>query len=145
MTKELDEIFYDALTNDEAIMTLCEGRIFSTCVEVAPVDDDNTPVPYIIITDDPFSNDIETKDDIWEGDTDRVAASVQISANSPYELRMIRRMVRKAIAEHITQVQERIPFLYSLNNDGISWDWTKPCYYDALHYSADMQVDLSNE
>jgi hypothetical protein len=49
MAKCLDEIFLDALKADESIMQLTEGRIYSTCVDIPPMDDDNTPLPYIII------------------------------------------------------------------------------------------------
>ena len=30
--------------------------------------------------------------------------------------------------------------LTASNNDGVAWDWTKPCYYDTLHYQCDMEV-----
>jgi hypothetical protein len=32
------------------------------------------------------------------------------------------------------------PMLTASNNDGVAWDWTKPCYYDTLHYQCDMEV-----
>ena len=48
---ELDEIFYNALTADSEIASATGGRIFSTCVEVPPMDQDNTPLPCIIVTD----------------------------------------------------------------------------------------------
>ena len=83
--KELDEIIYDALTADNGIGLLLRGGIHSTCIEVPPTEDDNTPLPYIIITDDPFQNETGTKDDLWGSDTDRVQASVEIAANSPAE------------------------------------------------------------
>lgn len=149
--KELDEIIYDALTakpsepdplhptDAEQIQALVGDRITSTCFEVPPTEDDNTPVPYIIITDDPFQNDLGTKDDVWEGCTDRVQASVVIAAKTPAEVKQLRRMVRRAIAAHVATLQDP-PYLVSVSNDGIAWDWVKPCYYDSLHYQCDVTL-----
>ena len=131
---ELDEIFYAALTSDEGIMTATGGRITSTCFEVSPEKDDNTQLPYIIITDDPFTNEQGTKDTIWESDRDSVQAGVEISAISPKEVKRLRRMVRKAITNYIDTMEGDIPELQSLTNEGIQWDWMKPCYWDKLHY-----------
>ena len=137
--KELDEIIYDALTADNGIGLLLRGGIHSTCIEVPPTEDDNTPLPYIIITDDPFQNETGTKDDLWESDTDRVQASVEIAANSPAEVKQLRRMVRQAIAAHVASLPYAdTPQLVSSSNDGIAWDWLKPCYYDRLHYQCDV-------
>ena len=137
--KELDEIIYDALTADNGIGLLLRGGIHSTCIEVPPTEDDNTPLPYIIITDDPFQNETGTKDDLWESDTDRVQASVEIAACSPAEVKQLRRMVRQAIAAHVASLPYAdTPQLVSSSNDGIAWDWLKPCYYDRLHYQCDM-------
>ena len=102
--KELDEIIYDALTADNGIGLILRGGIHSTCIEVPPTEDDNTPLPYIVITDDPFQNETGTKDDLWESDTDRVQASVEIAANSPAEVKQLRRMVRQAIAAHVASL-----------------------------------------
>ena len=139
--KELDEIIYDALTADNGIGLLLRGGIHSTCIEVPPTEDDNTPLPYIIITDDPFQNETGTKDDLWESDTDRVQASVEIAANSPAEVKQLRRMVRQAIAAHVAKLPyDQTPQLVSSSNDGIAWDWLKPCYYDRLHYQCDVNI-----
>ena len=137
--KELDEIIYDALTADNGIGLLLRGGIHSTCIEVPPTEDDNTPLPYIIITDDPFQNETGTKDDLWESDTDRVQASIEIAAGSPAEVKELRRMVRQAIAAHVATLQDQ-PYLVSVSNDGIAWDWLKPCYYDRLHYQCDVNT-----
>ena len=139
--KELDEIIYDALTADNGIGLLLRGGIHSTCIEVPPTEDDNTPLPYIIITDDPFQNETGTKDVLWESDTDRVQASVEIAASSPAEVKQLRRMVRQAIAAHVASLPyDQTPQLVSSSNDGIAWDWLKPCYYDRLHYQCDVNI-----
>ena len=64
--KQLDEIIYDAITADAALMAAIGNRVVSTCFEVPPTEDDNTPLPNIIITDDGFVNQLTTKDMLWE-------------------------------------------------------------------------------
>ena len=54
--KQVDEIIYDAIRADEELMTAISGHVVSTCFEVSPTDADNTPLPYIIVTDDGFQN-----------------------------------------------------------------------------------------
>ena len=145
MAKELDEIFYAALTASEDLTAICGNRIYSTCVEIPPTEDDNTPIPYIIITDDSYQNDLATKDSVWEGCVDHTQASVIISAHSPAEVKRLRRMVRKAIADYVESMTSNWPYLTSATNEGINWDWMKPCYYDTLHYQCDMDVDYGEE
>lgn len=145
MAKDLDEIIKLALDSDQGVQTAIEGRLFSTCVEVPPMQDDNTPVPYLIITDDPYKNDQSTKDNVWEGNTDKVQASVIISANSPEEVRALRRKVRKAIRDYVVANGTGDLYLVSSSNEGIAWDWTKPCYYDILHYTCEIDVNLTSE
>ena len=48
----LDEIIYNALRADADLMTAVGGRIVSTCFEVSPDEQDNTPLPCIIVMDD---------------------------------------------------------------------------------------------
>lgn len=142
--KELDEIIYAALTADETLASVA-GGIHSTCVEVPPAEDDNTPLPNIIILDDPYTNDQGTKDDVWEGSVDHVGASVIINACSPREVKQLRKKIRQAIASYVASMESGQPYLTAESNDGIGWDWTRPCYYDTLHYQCDMDVDLTDE
>ena len=143
--KQVDEIIYDAITADETLMALTGGHVVSTCFEVPPTEDDNTPVPNIIITDDGFQAEIFTKDDIWDSDTDRVQTTVDIAAASPEEVKQLAKAVRKAVNDYIHTMYDSgqdIPSLQSLTSDGIAWDWMKPCYYQKLYYTCDVAVDL---
>ena len=146
--KQVDEIIYDAITADETLMALTGGHVVSTCFEVPPTEDDNTPVPNIIITDDGFQAEIFTKDDIWDSDTDRVQTTVDIAAASPEEVKQLAKAVRKAVNDYIHTMYDSgqdIPSLQSLTSDGIAWDWMKPCYYQKLYYTCDVAVDLDAE
>lgn len=135
--KQVDEIIYDAIRADEELMTAISDHVVSTCFEVSPTDADNTPLPYIIVTDDGFQNQVESKDDSWEGTEDRVSVGVEVAAESPKEVKRLIKMVRQAVASYIEQMYddgEDIPELDSLSSDGLAWDWTKPCYYQRLTY-----------
>ena len=146
--KQVDEIIYDAIKADTDIMTAIGGRVVSTCFEVPPTEDDNTPIPNIIITDDGFQAQIFTKDDIWDSDTDRVQATVDIAAASPSEVKRLAKDVRKAVNNYIHAMYEDgedIPSLQSLTSDGIAWDWMKPCYHTKLYYTCDVAADLGDD
>ena len=146
--KQVDEIIYDAIKADSDLMTAIGGRVVSTCFEVPPTEDDNTPIPNIIITDDGFQAQIFTKDDIWDSDTDRVQATVDIAAASPSEVKQLAKAVRKAVNDYIHEMYEQgedIPSLQSLTSDGIGWDWMKPCYFKKLYYTCDVAADLDDD
>ena len=63
--KQLDEILYDALRANPDLMQAVGERIVSTCFEVGPDEPDNTDLPCIIVTDDGWQNQPETKDTTW--------------------------------------------------------------------------------
>ena len=133
---------------DEALVAAVGGRIVSTCFEVPPTDEDNTPLPNIIITDDGFQNQQTTKDCVWESAEDRVQVGVDIAAASPDEVKRLVRKVRSAVEQHIDTMYtsgEDIPELESLSSDGLSWDWMKPCYYQKLTYQCITLADLGSD
>ena len=143
--KQVDEIIYDAIRADEELMTAISGHVVSTCFEVSPTDADNTPLPYIIVTDDGFQNQVESKDDSWEGTEDRVSVGVEVAAESPQDVKRLIKMVRQAVASYIEQMYddgEDTPELDSLSSDGLAWDWSKPCYYQRLTYQCITNTEV---
>lgn len=145
---QLDEIFYQAIKADATITALVEDRIKSTCFEVPPDGDEDTEVPYIIITDDGFQNQNPTKDTLWEAAEDQVQISLEIAANNPHELKMLRRRTRKAIEQYIASLYaqgESIPELTALTSYGLQWDWEKPCYFQILTYQCIIEADIDDE
>lgn len=134
----LDEILYNALNADETLMQAVGDRIVSTCFEVGPDEQDNTQLPCIIVTDDGIQNTPDTKDCNWEASEDRVQASVEVDGRSPKEVKQLQQMCRQAIADYIRTMannDEEIPYLESLQSNGIAWDWMKPCYHSTLTYN----------
>jgi hypothetical protein len=58
--KTVDELIYEAIKADEQLMQTIGGRVVSTCFEIPPDQEDNTPLPNIIITDDALQNNVTT-------------------------------------------------------------------------------------
>lgn len=146
--KQVDEIIYDAIKADASLMEAVGNRVVSTCFEIPPTDEDNTPLPNIIITDDGFQNQIDTKDEGWAGDYDRVQVGVEVAASSPEEVKNLIRQVRKAVENYVILLPdngEAIPDLESLSSDGLAWDWTKPCYFQRLTYQCIINVEENDE
>ena len=139
---ELDELFFNALMADADLVLAVGGRIESTCFEVSPDEQDNTPLPCIIVTDDGLSNQPTDKDIEWEASEDRVQASVEVDAKDPKQVKQLIRMVRKAISNYITSLYEKdeeIPCLQSVQTNGVAWDWMKPCYHSTITYQCDVE------
>lgn len=146
--KQVDEIIYDAILADEALMAAIGGRVVSTCFEVSPDEKDNTPLPNIIVTDDGFQNQDTTKDSVWEGEDDEVQVTVDIAAKSPNEVKDLVRMVRRAVSRYIIGMYENhevIPELDKLSSDGLQWDWMRPCYYQKLTYNCAIKSTTDDE
>ena len=146
--KQVDEIIYDAICADTYIMEAVGSRVVSTCFEVPPTDEDNTPIPNIIITDDGFQNQQTTKDCVWEAAEDRVQVGVDVAAASPGEVKTLVRMIRRAVESYIGTLYtqgEEIPELESLSSDGLAWDWMKPCYFQRLTYNCIINCDLDEQ
>lgn len=141
---ELDEIIFNALTADQVLATETGGRIKSTCIEVPPTEDDNTPLPYIVISEEPSQNDAGTKDDIWESRVDIVNVAVIVNAVSPREVKRLRRRIRMAVESYVEGMASNPPYLRGLSYEGIAWDWTKPCFYDTIHYQCEMYNNDDN-
>ena len=146
--KQVDEIIYDAIQADAALMTAIDGRVVSTCFEVSPDETDNTPLPNIIVTDDGFQNQDTTKDSVWEGEDDEVQVTVDIAAKSPNEVKDLVRMVRRAVSRYIIGMygnHEVVPELDKLSSDGLQWDWMRPCYYQKLTYNCSIKSTTEDE
>lgn len=134
---ELDEIIFNALTADQVLATETGGRIKSTCIEVPPTDDDNTPIPFIVIYESPSQNDTGTKDNVWESNVDIVNVGVEVNAISPRKVQRLRRRIRSAVESYMESM-ESPPYLRSISWDGVQWDWTRPCYFDTIRYQCEM-------
>ncbi len=139
----LDKLLFDAITADAELMQAVGGRVKSTCFEVSPDEQDNTPLPYILILDEGKQPVQTTKDDEWMPSQWRVGAGVEVGAKSPNEVDALVMKAMKAVANHISTLAsqgEEIPYLNEgfPQTQGVNWEWTKPCYFDVAHYQCDV-------
>ena len=139
----LDKIFFDAITADAELMQAVGGRVKSTCFEVSPDEKDKTPLPYIIVIDEGKQPAQTTKDDEWMPSQWCVGAGVEVGAKSPNEVDALVMKAMKAIADYISSLADQGEDIPDLNEgfpqtQGVSWDWTKPCYFDVAHYQCDI-------
>ena len=142
----LDELIYQAITADTDLMEAVGNRVRSTCFEVSPDEQDNTPLPSIIVTDDGLQASVETKENEWLPYEDHVTAGVEISARSPREVRQLAGMVRRAVADYMTALSdEERPVLDAFSTDGTAWDWLKPCYFDTLRYQCTVETESNDD
>ena len=142
--KQLDEILYDALWANSDLRQAVGERIVSTCFEIGPDVQDNTPLPCIIVTDNGWQNQPETKDNTWEGLEDHVTAGIEVDGRSSKEVKQLIRMCRKAVAAEIRRMAvagEEIPDLDSVQASQLAWDWLKPCYHQTLIYNCTAYVE----
>ena len=142
----LDKIFFDAITADAELMQAVGGRVKSTCFEVSPDEQDNTPLPYIVIRDLGKQPSQTTKDDEWMPSQWNVGAGIEVGAASPNEVDALVMKAMKAIADYISALAVEsidIPYLNEgfPQTQGVSWDWEKPCYFDVAHYQCDADYN----
>ena len=146
----LDKIFYDAITADSELMQAVGGRVKSTCFEVSPDEQDNTPLPYIVIRDFGQQPSQTTKDDEWLPGQWRVGAGIEVGAASPNQVDNIKEKVIRVIAGHISTLSSQgreTPYLNEgfPQTQGVAWDWTKPCYWDVITYQCDIDFNDDDE
>lgn len=139
-----DKVFYNALRSNAALMNMVGGRIESTSIPVPDEQLNNEPVPYIIITFDGLQNEGFTKDNSYEGDTDKVQVSIDVAAQTRDELGDIMQAIRETVIAyfeddegHAWDDYEYIPSNYTLTASPIAYDSMKPCYYQTLTYNCD--------
>ena len=139
-----DKVFYNALRSNATLMAQVDGRIESTSIPVPDEQLDNTPVPYIIITFDGLQNEGHTKDNSFEGETDKVQVGIEVTANTRDDLGEIMQAIRETIIEYFEDTDghawddyQYIPTNYTLTASAIGYDGDKPCYYQTLIYNCD--------
>ena len=142
----LDEILYNALRADADVMEATGGRVKDVVFEVGDDGKDNVPLPYIVVIDAGSQEQPETKDCEWLPAEDHVQAGIEVSAESPKQVREMIRMSRKAVARYIETLEPKdTPYLDSMSRDGVAWDWTKPCYFDVLRYQCTIGNDDNSD
>jgi hypothetical protein len=95
-----------------------------------------------------MTNQPDTKDVEWESTIDRVQASIEVDAKSPKDVKALIGMVRKAVANYIESLADKdeyVPYLVSVQTNGVAWDWMKPCYHSTITYQCDVVNKYDDE
>ena len=143
----LDKILFDAITADADLMQTVGNRVKSTCFEVSPEEQDNTPLPYIVIRDLGKQPAQTTKDDEWMPSLWNVGAGIEVGATSPNEVDAIVMKAMKAVSNYMQTLEGDVPYLNEgfPRTQGVSWDWMKPCYWDIAQYQCDVEYTEDDE
>lgn len=178
MSLQTDRIFIAAIQSDSTLAAklgakaatatteAVKPRLFTTAIPrayypnvdafVEPVD--NCPLPYVIVTFDGLQNDGFTKDDDYEGSTDKVQVSIEIAAESRDDLATLAEEVRQTVktfmvnytppapapngsaTEQEEDLTPLIPVDWDFTASAVQYDMNKPCYWQALIYACDTNV-----
>ena len=138
-----DKLLFDAIMADSDLVQAVGGRVKSTCFEVSPDEQDNTPLPYIVIRDLGKQPSQSTKDDVWMPGMWTVGAGIEVGAKSPNEVDELVMKSMRAVASYIVSLAGQgkdVPYLNEgyPQTKGVEWDWTKPCYWDVATYQCDI-------
>ena len=138
-----DKVFYNALRSNADLMATVGGRIESTSIPVPDDQLDNEPVPYVIISFDGLQNEGFTKDNSYEGDTDKVQVSIDVTAQTRDELGDLMQTIRQTVIDYFEGIQKTdddwplIPNNYTFSASPVAYDSMKPCYFQTLTYNCD--------
>lgn len=141
MSLAIDTIFVRALSQDIDLMTMiadeyARPRLWGTAAPMPDVDFENVPAPYIIITFDSLTNDGQTKDNPYEGDTDQVNISIDVVAKTLNDLHSMTQRVRDIIFDYMMNNETDV-LDYQFTASAIQYDGDKPAYWQVLSYQCD--------
>ena len=144
MSLTTDKVFYNALRSNPEMMQAVGGRIYNTSIPVPDEELPNEPLPYVIITYDGMQNEGFTKDNSFEGCTDKVQVSVEVAAENREQLGTLMKSIRQIIVDYFEDTLDHawddyylVPQNYVLSASHVGYDPDKPCYYQTLQYNCD--------
>jgi hypothetical protein len=147
MSLQTDIIFVKALrANADLMAQLAAGDVYNTAIALPDEDLDNAPLPYVIVTFDGLTNDIDTKDDPFESDSDSVNISIEIAAKTHNELGQLAEAIRRQVHQYFINADptdedyELIPHDYQFSAQAVNYDQMKPCYWQVLTYQCDTNA-----
>ena len=147
MSLQTDIIFVKALrANADLMAQLAAGDVYNTAIALPDEDLDNAPLPYAIVTFDGLTNDIDTKDDPFESESDSVNISIEIAARTRKELGQLAEAIRHQVHQYFINADptdedaDLIPHDYQLSAQAVNYDQMKPCYWQVLSYQCDTNA-----
>jgi hypothetical protein len=147
MSLQTDIIFVKALrANADLMAQLAAGDVYNTAIALPDEDLDNAPLPYAIVTFDGLNNDIDTKDDPFESESDSVNISIEIAAKTRNELGQLAEAIRRQVHQYFINADptdedyELVPHDYQFSAQAVNYDSMKPCYWQVLTYQCDTNA-----
>lgn len=149
MSLHADQIFFQALTENDTLLTTISNRLYSTAIPLPDEDADNVPVPYVILTFDGLNNDTSTKDDSYEGTSDIVNIGIEVTAADRSSLASLVETIRETIREYFVDYEAptdgedlsaMVPYDYEFTAGPVQYDAMKPCYWQTLQYRCDIEI-----
>lgn len=144
MSLATDSIFVDALKSNSTLVESVGGRIYGTAIPMPDEDADNVPVPYLIVTFDGLNNDVDSKDDEMESDTDKVNISIEVVGETLAKLHELTQAVRDTVRDYLATIDTDITE-YQFGAQAIQYDSLKPCYWQVLTYQCDVENLMNDE
>lgn len=144
MSLATDSIFVDALKSNSTLVESVGGRIYGTAIPLPDEDADNAPVPYLIVTFDGLNNDVDSKDDEMESDTDKVNISIEVVGETLAKLHELTQAVRDTVRNYLA-ANDTIIIEYQFGAQQIQYDSMKPCYWQVLTYQCDVENLMNDE
>ena len=144
MSLATDSIFVYALKSNSTLVESVGGRIYGTAIPLPDEDADNAPVPYLIVTFDGLNNDVDSKDDEMESDTDKVNISIEVVGETLAKLHELTQAVRDTVRDYLATNDTDITE-YLFGAQAIQYDSLKPCYWQVLTYQCDVENLMNDE
>lgn len=145
MSLQTDLIFFKAIKSNSDLMETIGNRLYSTAIPLPDEDADNVPVPYVIITFDSLTNEGLNKD-VFEGSTDMVNVSIEVTASTRQELATLTETIRTTVRDFLEDCSDDdddydlVPLDYQFTAQSVQYDSMKPCFWQVLQYNCDTNI-----
>lgn len=138
MSLATDSIFIAALSTSEDVMDIISSRLYGTAIPMPDEDADNVPPPYVIVSFNGLTNDSQTKDCPYEGDTDSVQIGIEVTAESLGQLHDLTQLIREVVLDYMENLDDNPVTDYQMSAQPIVYDPDKPCYWQVLNYQCEV-------
>lgn len=144
-----DTFFIAAIESNEGLIAKLPAQGIYNNVANPDIDLDNVELPYIVVNNDGGQNVVESKDDNYESEEDRVNISVLIVARNRKELDDIASQVRQTIHEYLMTIDEKsdvhdlAPIDYEFSFSDISYEMEKPSHSIKFFYLCEVANNLT--
>lgn len=145
------KVFISALETSQDVAALVDDRIWPVAVPGTDEEYAKTPLPYVVVGYSGPNNDIEDKDQEWQGNTDHEQVHVLCVAKDIDQLADLEDKVRSAIISYFSSLEENDENYNLLPDNGLSvtggeveFEPWKPAYGHTISYQCEQNV-IENE